>query len=281
MPRSSRDQRLPTSTARIKPIFESRCIACHSCYNAPCQLNLQSYSGAARGATSRNVYDAERPHSVAPTRVDIDATTPSAWREKGFHDVLGAGDADRSMLFRLTRLRGEHASLQPRKQAADSQVCVADATGIADSAAEFGMPYGLPPLSSAQIAALQAWIERGAPGPSSASRPERAAIPETLRGEVQTWEQFLNDLNPRQQLVSRYLYEHLFLATPAFREQHAEHRSRQPSALLPAGAVTNGLRQRHRGDRDPPSDRCARHARGVLLSATGDGRDRRKNAHSL
>ena len=69
---------------RIKPIFESRCIACHSCYNAPCQLNLQSYSGAARGATSPNVYDAERVHSVPPTRVDIDATTPSGWREKGF-----------------------------------------------------------------------------------------------------------------------------------------------------------------------------------------------------
>jgi hypothetical protein len=28
-------------TARIQPIFNSRCIACHSCYNAPCQLNLQ------------------------------------------------------------------------------------------------------------------------------------------------------------------------------------------------------------------------------------------------
>ena len=114
---------------RIKPIFESRCIACHSCYNAPCQLNLQSYSGAARGATSRNVYDAERARSVPPTRVDIDATTPSAWREKGFHDVLGAGDADRSLLLRLTRLRGQHASLQPSKKAADSQICLADAIG--------------------------------------------------------------------------------------------------------------------------------------------------------
>ena len=122
------------------------------------------------------------------------------------------------MLLRLTRLRGQHASLQPSKQAADSQVCLADATqrAIADSGAEFGMPYGLPPLSSAQVAALQAWIERGAPGPSSGSRPERAAIPETLRGEVQAWEQFLNDFNPRQQLVSRYLYEHLFLASLHF-----------------------------------------------------------------
>ena len=198
---------------RIRPIFERRCIACHSCYNAPCQLNLQSYSGAARGATSRNVYDAERTRSVPPTRVDVDATTPSAWREKGFYDVLGAGDAG-SLLLRLTRLRGEHGSLQPSKQVADSQVCVADAKDprIVDNRAALGMPYGLPPLSSPEIAALQAWIERGAAGPRSTSRPERAAIPEALHGEVQAWEQFLNDLVPRQQLVSRYLYEHLFLA---------------------------------------------------------------------
>jgi hypothetical protein len=42
---------------RIQPIFDSRCIACHSCYNALCQLNLQSYSGLARGANKRNVYE--------------------------------------------------------------------------------------------------------------------------------------------------------------------------------------------------------------------------------
>ena len=200
---------------RIKPIFESRCIACHSCYNAPCQLNLQSYSGAARGATSLNVYDAERVHSVPPTRVDIDATTPSEWREKGFHDVLSAGDVGRSLLLRLIRLRGEHASLlQPSKQVADSKLCVPDSNDprIADNGAVLGMPYGLPPLSSSQIAALQSWIEHGAPGPSSASRPERAAVSEALRGEIQDWEQFLNDRDARQQLVSRYLYEHLFLA---------------------------------------------------------------------
>jgi hypothetical protein len=27
-------------TTHIQPIFDSRCIACHSCFNAPCQLNL-------------------------------------------------------------------------------------------------------------------------------------------------------------------------------------------------------------------------------------------------
>ena len=60
-------------TTRIQPIFNNRCIACHSCYNAPCQLNLQSYSGLARGATKLNVYDRSRLESVAPSRLGIDA----------------------------------------------------------------------------------------------------------------------------------------------------------------------------------------------------------------
>jgi len=28
--------------ARIQPILDRRCLACHSCYNAPCQLQLGS-----------------------------------------------------------------------------------------------------------------------------------------------------------------------------------------------------------------------------------------------
>ncbi len=205
---------------KIRPIFESRCIACHSCYNAPCQLNLQSYSGAARGATPHNVYDATRLKSVTPTRADIDATTPEGWRAKGFNDVLGAGDPQSSLLLRLTRLRKKHASLQPAKQAAASQLCVMEPNDkrIADDENKpaLGMPFGLPPLSNHELSALQTWIEHGAPAPISASRPERAAIPEALRGEVQAWEQFLNNQDPRQQLVSRYLYEHLVLANLYF-----------------------------------------------------------------
>ncbi len=52
--RSANSQTTPASddyTTLIQPIFDSRCVACHSCYNAPCQFNLQSHSGLARGAT--------------------------------------------------------------------------------------------------------------------------------------------------------------------------------------------------------------------------------------
>src|SRR6266550_614490 len=53
-------------TTHIQPIFDNRCAACHSCYNAPCQLNLQSHSGLTRGATKLNIYDRSRLKSVAP-----------------------------------------------------------------------------------------------------------------------------------------------------------------------------------------------------------------------
>src|SRR3954452_13983149 len=76
-------------TTQIQPIFDNRCVACHSCYNAPCQLNLQSHSGLTRGATKLNVYNRTRPRSVTPSRLDIDGHSVSDWRTKGFFDVVG------------------------------------------------------------------------------------------------------------------------------------------------------------------------------------------------
>ncbi len=35
----------------VKPILDRRCVVCHSCYNAPCQLKLSSYEGLDRGAS--------------------------------------------------------------------------------------------------------------------------------------------------------------------------------------------------------------------------------------
>ena len=33
---------------QIKPILEGRCVVCHACYDAPCQLKLGSWEGIAR-----------------------------------------------------------------------------------------------------------------------------------------------------------------------------------------------------------------------------------------
>ena len=100
---------------RIQSIFDNRCIACHSCYNAPCQLNLQTYSGLTRGATKLNVYQGSRPTSVAPTRLDIDGHSAADWRAKGFFDVVGDNDPARTLLMQLVALRARHPLLAARR----------------------------------------------------------------------------------------------------------------------------------------------------------------------
>jgi hypothetical protein len=200
---------------RIQPIFDNRCVACHSCFNAPCQLNLQTYSGMTRGASKLNVYDGSRSKSVVPTRLDIDGRTVAEWRVKGFFDVVGDHDPARTLMMQILRLRTQYPSAQPPKSASDSNFCPADSEALASLArnhSEVGMPYGLPPLSRADVASLESWVSHGAPGPSPESLGSRRAIPSALQPQVRAWESFINGSTPREKLVARYLYEHLFLA---------------------------------------------------------------------
>jgi hypothetical protein len=216
--RSADSQPAPASddyATHIQPIFDSRCIACHSCFNAPCQLNLQSYSGLARGANKLNVYDRSRLESVAPTRLDIDGRSVSDWRAKGFFDVVGGADPARTLLMQLLGLRTRHPAVQPKTPVDGSNFCPANSdqgARVSQSTPALGMPYGLPPLSQTQMETLSAWVARGAPGPSNASWASRHEVPSRLRTEVRAWEALLNGSTPRAKLVARYLYEHLFLA---------------------------------------------------------------------
>jgi hypothetical protein len=216
--RSADSQPAPASddyTSRIQPIFDSRCIACHSCFNAPCQLNLQSYSGLARGANKLNIYDRSRLKSVAPSRLDIDGRSVSDWRAKDFFDVVSGTDPARTLLMQLLSLRARHPTEPPRTPVDGSNFCPANSdqgARVSQSAPELGMPYGLPPLSPTQMETLSAWIARGAPGPSNASIASRHEVPSRLQTQVRAWEALLNGSTPREKLMARYLYEHLFLA---------------------------------------------------------------------
>ena len=69
---------------RVKPILERRCVVCHGCYDAPCQLKLSSHQGLSRGASKERIYDGERITGATPTRLFIDASTTEQWRAKGF-----------------------------------------------------------------------------------------------------------------------------------------------------------------------------------------------------
>ncbi len=247
-------------TTRIKPIFDNRCIACHSCYNAPCQLNLQSHSGLARGATKLNVYDRSRAKSVAPSRLNIDGRNVFAWRAKGFFDVVGGTEPAQTLLLQMVNLRARHSSLQPRKPVEDSNFCPADSDSgarISQNTPELGMPYGLPPLSDAQISALSEWIARGAPGPSDASLASRREVSPELQPQVRAWEAFLNGRTPREKLMARYLYEHLFLAHIYFTSETASERPaffRLVRSRMPCEAGVDEIATRRPNDDPGPGD---------------------------
>ncbi|MEO7386864.1 MAG: fatty acid cis/trans isomerase [Gammaproteobacteria bacterium] len=68
------------------------------------------------------------------------------------------------------------------------------------------MPYGLPELADSEFATLAGWLVRGAP------YREPAPPPAAALEQVAAWEAFLNGTSPKERLMSRYLYEHLFLA---------------------------------------------------------------------
>ncbi|QXP83804.1 fatty acid cis/trans isomerase [Methylococcus sp. Mc7] len=212
----------------VKPILDSRCVVCHACYDAPCQLQLGSYEGVTRGANGEWVYDAARLLAAEPTRLFQDAASNAEWRTKGFHPVLN----ERSPAAEPNREAGVLARLLALKRRFDfpqygllpqdrydfsldrSQQCPAiEEIGRFESEhPEWGMPYGLPPLSERENRTVTAWLEAGAP-----AAPE-PSLTEAQRDQIARWEAFLNGADAKTRLMSRYLYEHWFLAHLYFDE---------------------------------------------------------------
>ena len=206
----------------IKPILENRCMACHGCYDAPCQLKLTSADGVKRGASQQQVYNAMRLEDMPPTRLGTDAQSEAQWREQGFFSVLhdadqgAAAGLDGSLLFRMLEL-GQRNPLPANSRLPD-EIKIGTAHSFScptlDTFADYaqanphgGMPYATTGLSADEFARLSQWIAEGAvtePMPWQPSAAETASI--------ERWENFFNQTGRREQLVARYLFEHLFVA---------------------------------------------------------------------
>ena len=150
--------------------------------------------------------------------------------------------------------------MQPKKPVEDSNFCPADsdsAARISQDRPELGMPYGLPPLSQKEIEAISEWIARGAPGPSDASLASRREVPPELLPQVRAWEAFLNGRTPREKLMARYLYEHLFLAHLHFTSETASRRPaffRLVRSRMPCEAGVDEIATRRPNDDPGPGD---------------------------
>jgi len=242
---------------RIKPILDKKCVVCHACFDAPCQLILTHGEGLLRGANKQPVYDGLRIAPVAPTRLFIDAQTNQGWREKDFFSVLPedtnqASAAKNSVLAQLLSMRETH-DFKPNSRLPKTMevglkrknVCpVPDE--INDYKQAFlhgGMPLGVTGLTNSERRSLLDWIEQGAQ-----FKPPVINLSATEQEAMRSWELFLNHKGLREQLVARWLYEHLFMAHLHFSDLKSEHFFQIVRSSTPPGEPVKLIATRYPND---------------------------------
>ena len=249
--------------ADIQPILDRRCVVCHACNDAQCQLKLTAWEGIARGASKEKVYQSARLLEAPTSRLFQDAQTPSQWRAKGFFPVLNErsptaeANLSASILYRMLEQKRVHPlpadpvlpesfdfSIDRKQQCAR----IEEFDRFEKDYPLWGMPYGLPGLSDAESSKLIEWIAQGAPYEGS------APVPAEIQRQVQEWETFLNGDSLKQRLVSRYLFEHLFLAHLFFESDPGRHYFRLVRSFTPPGEPISPVATR-RPYEDPGTER--------------------------
>jgi mono/diheme cytochrome c family protein len=242
----------PDYTSDIQPIFNRRCIACHGCLGSPCNVKLDSFRGVDRGGYGVNPYSS---HIDASSRVNMDvAQTTAEWRQRGFYPILDHEGAssdrlDRSLLYKMVTAGYQHNQPGFSREAAMplyakryDHYCPAtpkalDAFLEANPAA--GMPFGLPAISSADLEKLAAWVANGSPGPTRKELEQAGVV--TGKAAVAEWEEFLNEPDPRNRLVARYIFDHVFQASIVLEESPGDFfrlvRSSTPASRTATGAT--------------------------------------------
>ncbi len=235
---------------QVKPILERRCVVCHGCYDAPCQLKLSSIEGLQRGASEERIYEPRRLTTMQPTRLFIDAKTTDQWRARGFSAVLNeAGKSPKnnlqnSVLYHLLRLKQQHP--QPTQDLLPEsfslgldreEICPTLETmdDFAQKNPLWGMPYAMPNLSKKEYRTLVSWLAQGA-----SVSPSSSAV-STVLPQIKQWEMFFNQPSNKQRLVSRYLYEHLFHAHIHFSASPAREFYRLVRSTTPPGEAINEI----------------------------------------
>lgn len=227
----------------VQPILERRCSVCHSCYDAPCQLKTTCFEGIDRGGTKALVY-ATRLTAAPPTRLHIDADSAEGWRELGFHPVLNERDQipvahlENSILNLMLQLKKDHplprTDLLPETFdiRLDHEYICTTAEDFEDFKKKYplwGMPYALPGLRDRERETLVDWLRQGAritPKPPLSDQAIQVIWP---------WEEFLNGASLKEQLMSRYVYEHLFIGRIHFQSLPSREFYRLVRSATPPG----------------------------------------------
>lgn len=222
-------EHLVSFTEEIQPILEKKCLTCHSCFDAPCQLKMENTEGLLRGAFHKDIYDGKRTQAMPPTRLGIDAMTTAGWRERGFYSVLQAeNDSSQSLMLGMITLAKKNP-FPPDSKLPDSidleitrkHLCVSSEE-FADYAKDHplnGMPFATTGLSDQEYSLLAGWLKQGA-----AVTAEAITLTADERQSINNWEALFNREDKHGKLVARWLYEHLFLAYLYFSELDGETR---------------------------------------------------------
>lgn len=203
----------------VKPLLEKRCTVCHSCYNSPCQLKLDSFDGTDRGASKQAVYNANRLKPMEPTRLFTDAKKTEEWRKKGFFSVTdntaAEGFNDSIMLQLLSHKMKSPKSLGTYRPDGDDLTCAENRSELAEYLEKHpnrGMPYGFPPLKQDEFDLVAGWLYQGGKGPSHEEQQRLENPKKADATAIKQWEAFFNKEDPKNAMTARYIYEHLFLA---------------------------------------------------------------------
>lgn len=263
----------------VQPVLESRCVVCHGCYDAPCQLKLSSPEGIDRGLSKDRVYDGTRLLASTPSRLLFDATQTRQWREKGFTPVLNEREQSEqanlagsvlynSLVLKMSSPLPEDDILEDefdfsldREQ---SCTTMGEFDRFADSKPHAGMPYGLPGISRTEFKHLEKWLKSG--GKMAHIKPPSKAV----TAQAQRWESFLNQDGLKHQLAARYIFEHWYLAHIYFVQDGEKSFFKLVRSSTPPGQDIQLVNTRRPYD-DPKVERVyyrLMHDRSTILAKT-------------
>jgi hypothetical protein len=233
----------------VQPIIENRCVVCHGCYDAPCQLKMENITGIERGANKQIVYNGER---LLTANLPIGLTNLTQLnnenlqkvRQQGFFPVLNErqqsekANTQASVFYQMLALKKQHPlpkdtllnnSFDVSLNRAQQCPTIEEFEQYKQKYPLAGMPFGLPGLSDYEHNTLINWLADGAIMP-------KPALPTFAENDmISMWETLLNGSSNKEKLVARYLFEHLFLANLYFQDGSNSYfklvRSTTPSGL--------------------------------------------------
>lgn len=228
----------------VKPVLDTRCVSCHSCYNAPCQAKFSSFDGIDRGGSKAKVYMAKRLFTQKTTRLFIDAKSTTEWRKKKFFSLIDStSEAGYNhsimahMLYDKKMNPGIIGNYSPEYDKLACPATLEETSEYLNKKKNHGMPYGFPALDENEYRILMQWLDSGAKGPSQEQQKALEKPLDSDQKAINQWEEFLNRKDAKHVMTARYLYEHYYLAHINFNKENREFYKLVRSTTAPGEAI--------------------------------------------